>query len=69
MFISNMKGVDINIVWHGKSLEVDVASPIDISLSLKDSRKQKTPSAWYVEGPKFDAVKGEGFIGLQKVVR
>ncbi len=58
-----MKGVDINIVWHGKSLEVDVASPIDISLSLKDSRKQKTPSAWYVEGPKFDAVKGEGFIG------
>lgn len=58
-----MNDVDINLVWGGKRLMVDLASPIDISLSLKDSRQQKTPSAWYVDGPKFDTVKGEGFIG------
>ena len=58
-----MNGVDITLVWNGESLKVDVASPIDISLSLKDSRQQKTPSAWYVEGPRFEAVKGDGFIG------
>ena len=58
-----MNDVDINLVWGGERLMVDLASPIDISLSLKDSRQQKTPSAWYVDGIKFDAVKGESFIG------
>ncbi|MBI48843.1 MAG: metal-dependent hydrolase [Crocinitomicaceae bacterium] len=51
------------MLWDGSSFEIDLGAPLDISLALKDSRGQKTPSAWYVEGPKFDAVRSDGFIG------
>ena len=63
LFISIMNHASANINWGGKSLEVDLCYPLDISLALKDSRVEKGPSAWYVDGPRFEPVKGEGFIG------
>ncbi len=58
-----MQGVNLKLVWAGKSFGVETGSPIDISLPIRDSRQKKNPSAWYVDGPRFDVVKGEGFIG------
>jgi kynurenine formamidase len=58
-----MNPASANINWEGKSHEVDLSNPIDISLAIKDSRVQGGASAWYVDGPKFEPVKGEGFIG------
>lgn len=52
-----------NIYWGGENRDVDLRNPIDISLSLKDSRIEKGPSAWYVGGPRFEPVRGEGFVG------
>jgi len=63
LFISIMNHASANIHWEGKSHEVDLTTPIDISLAIKDSRVQKGASAWYVDGPRFEPVKGDGFIG------
>ena len=63
LFISNMNQAGANIYWGGESHDVDLGAPIDISLSLKDSRLEKGPSAWYVDGPRFEPVRGEGFVG------
>lgn len=54
---------DIKLSINGKSYSIDLRTPIDISISISDGRKKKGASAWYVSPPKFDPVKGEGFIG------
>lgn len=54
---------DIKLSLEDKSYTVDLNTPIDISISISDGRKQKGASAWYVSPPRFEPVKGEGFIG------
>ena len=58
-----MNHVKALLTWGGVNRAVDFSKPIDISLSLKDSRNQKGASAWYVDGPRFEAVRREGFVG------
>ena len=58
-----MNNASANIKWDGKSFEIDFSSPIDISIAIKDPRIEKGASAWYVDGPKFEPVIAEGFIG------
>ena len=53
----------ISLSHKGKSYTVNLNTPIDISISISDGRKQKGASAWYVCPPKFEPVKSEGFIG------
>ena len=40
---------------------IDSSSPIDLSLPLESS--PKNPRAWYVEPPRFEPVRANGFIG------
>ena len=49
--------------WAGKTLSVDLACPVDLSLPLKDERVSDGPSAWYVGRPRFEPVRGKGFVG------
>tara|TARA_Y100000589_G_scaffold278956_1_gene274679 strand:- start:5100 stop:5897 length:798 start_codon:yes stop_codon:yes gene_type:complete len=63
LFISIMKLANAQINWGDRSLNIDLTSPIDISISIKDSRVEKSASAWYVNGPRFEPVRGEGFVG------
>lgn len=58
-----MNHIEAQLTWGGVSRVVDFSRPIDISLSLKDSRNHKGASAWYVDGPRFEAVRGDGFVG------
>ncbi len=63
LFISIMNHANANIDWDGKCYEVDFSSPIDISLAIKDPRIEKGASAWYVDGPKFEPIRTDGFVG------
>lgn len=54
---------EIQLKLDGAQYSVDLNTPIDISISISDGRKKKGASAWYVNPPKFEPVKGEGFIG------
>lgn len=54
---------DIQLQLEGKSYSIDLSTPIDISISISDGRKKKGASAWYVNPPRFEPVKGEGFVG------
>ena len=56
----NLASAKIN--WDGRSLNVDLSSPIDTSLAIKDSRVEKGASAWYVDGPRFEPVRGEDLL-------
>ena len=58
-----MNHVNANIDWEGKCYEVDFSCPSDISLAIKDPRIEKGASAWYVDGPKFEPVRADGFVG------
>ena len=55
--------INIALHWNGSSKTVDLSSPIDLSLPLRDPRKGKGPAAWYVGRPHFEPVKEEGFVG------
>lgn len=54
---------DIQLKLGGTTYSVDLNTPIDISLSIADGRKKQGPSAWYVSPPRFEAVRGDGFVG------
>lgn len=58
-----MNHARLYIEWGGNSHEVDLDNGLDVSLSIKDSKKAKGASAWYVDGPRFEAVRGEDFVG------
>jgi arylformamidase len=58
-----MNSVAATLVWEGKKLAIDLSSPVDLSLPLKDEREGKGASAWYVGRPRFEPVRAEGFIG------
>ena len=58
-----MNHARLYIDWGGTSHEVDLDNGLDVSLSIKDSKKAIGASAWYVDGPRFETVRGEGFIG------
>ena len=58
-----MNHARLYIDWGGNSHEVDLDNGLDVSLSIKDSKKAKGASAWYVDGPRFEEVRGEGFVG------
>ncbi len=40
---------------------IDTSKPLDISLEL--THKSTNPRAWYVDFPKFEAVRANGFVG------
>ena len=44
-------------------MNYDFNSSGDISLPLRDARAEKGATAWYVNGVKFEPVRGEGFVG------
>ncbi|RZJ69113.1 cyclase family protein [Flavobacterium sp.] len=50
-----------NIRHDGKSFEVDLAKPIDISIPLSDS--EQNPIAWYIDKPKIEPVVFGDWIG------
>ena len=55
--------INIALHWNGSSKTVDLSSPIDLSLPLRDPRKGEGPAAWYVGRPHFEPVKEDGFVG------
>lgn len=55
--------MNITLNWNGSVKIVDLTSPIDLSLPIRDPRKGDGPEAWYVGRPKFEPVKEDGFVG------
>ncbi|HIO16656.1 MAG TPA: cyclase family protein [Flavobacteriales bacterium] len=53
----------LSFIWNSLSFEADLSKPIDLSIPLRDPRKGDGASAWYVGRPKFEPVRGDGFIG------
>lgn len=49
------------INYNNKSYQINLNCPLDISMPLKADLSN--PTAWYVDPPKFEPVKGDGFIG------
>lgn len=49
------------IQYNGKSYQIDLSKPLDISIPLKADKSNLT--AWYVDAPRFEPVVGDGFIG------
>ncbi len=47
--------------YNNKNYQIDLSKPLDISIPLVADKTN--PTAWYVDAPKFDPVKGEGFVG------
>lgn len=43
---------------------IDTNQPLDISLTLSDTKEN--PRAWYVDSPRFEIVRANGFIGSIK---
>jgi len=58
-----MDSLKATLDWGGENLSVDLAHPIDLSLPLKDERDGEGASAWYVGRPRFEPVRGDGFVG------
>jgi len=50
---------------NGNNIKVDLNKPIDISIPLRNGKKN--PTAWYVEDVKIDAVKMGDWIGEVKL--
>ncbi len=50
---------EIKVYKH--TFKINLHNPIDISIPLKNGADN--PLAWYIESPKFEPVKAEGFIG------
>ncbi|WP_144669052.1 cyclase family protein [Dokdonia sp. Hel_I_53] len=48
------------ITHNNKIYAVDLSKPIDISIPL---RQDKNPTAWYLEGPKFEPVTDGEWVG------
>ena len=46
---------------HGKTFEVDLSKPIDISIPLTDS--DKNPIAWYIDKPVIEPVRFGEWVG------
>ena len=46
---------------NNKKVNIDLNNPLDISMPL--SSHKNNPSAWYVNPPSIEPVKGDGFIG------
>lgn len=49
------------IEYKGKTYNIDLLKPLDISMPLKSD--QSNPTAWYVNPPEFNAVMENGFVG------
>ena len=45
----------------GKTFNIDLSKPLDISLSLRGD--SKNPVAWYLNSPKIEPVREGDFIG------
>lgn len=52
------------IQHNSKTYHIDLSSPIDISMTLKDSKENV--NAWYVKKPKIKPIKLGGWIGSVK---
>lgn len=49
-------------ITHGNKLySVDFSKPLDISIPLRNT--SDNPTAWYVDAPKFEPVRANGFVG------
>jgi arylformamidase len=48
--------------WRGKTHRAKLDEPVDLSLPLA-ANGASNPSAWYVESPIMEPVRGEGFVG------
>jgi arylformamidase len=49
--------------WGSVNYSIDLCKGIDLSLPLRDEKKGRGTSAWYVGRPRFEPVEGDGFIG------
>ncbi|UJH90818.1 cyclase family protein [Antarcticibacterium sp. 1MA-6-2] len=49
------------ITYNNKKYKIDLSRPLDCSIGLRGDNKN--PVAWYLDAPKIQAVKGEGFVG------
>jgi len=47
--------------WGGVPHEADLTRPVDLSVTLRND--PSNPTAWYVQPPRFEPVRGEGFVG------
>lgn len=49
------------ITHENVSYSIDFSKPLDISIPL--SNTPENPTAWYVDAPKFEPVRANGFVG------
>ncbi len=50
-----------SIKHNGKTFQVDLSKPLDISLSIRGD--DKNPIAWYLNSPKIQPVVDGDFVG------
>ena len=48
--------------WGGSSWVAELNNGVDLSIPLRGNGKEN-PSAWYVEPPSMEPVRGAGFVG------
>ena len=49
------------IQYKSKKIQIDLSKPIDISIPITGLKDNVT--AWYLQFPKIEPVRGEGWIG------